>query len=107
MKRLNILLLAMASLSAMAHEPFNKELVFIGNTQFSSFCKAAIEDNVSLMRRSFSKNVGVVATNKEGVYEILLEEENLACNGMGIIEFSKQRNAEQVLSYLQTVSQNM
>lgn len=107
MKPLLISLTAALSFSASANEPFDKELVFIGNTQFASFCKAVVKDDVGLLRRSFSKKVGVVATSKEGVYELLLQEQNLACNGMGIIEFSKQRNADHVLSYLQNVSQKM
>lgn len=107
MKSLIVPILTAASFGVSAHEPFDKELVFVGNTQFASFCKAVVEDDVSLMRRSFSKKVGVLATSKEGVYELLLEAENLACNGKGIIEFSKERNAEQVLSYLQIVSQKI
>lgn len=105
MKRLFIAALATLSLGAAAHQPYDKKLVFVGNTSFASFCKAAIKDDVTLMRRSFSNKVGVIATNKTGVYELLLSEENLSCNGKGIIEFSKERNAEQVLSFLDSVNQ--
>jgi len=105
MKRLLITALATLSLGAAAHEPYDKKLVFVGNTSFSSFCKAAIKDDVTLMRRSFSKKVGVIATSKSGVYELLLSEENLSCNGKGIVAFSKERNAEQVLSFLNSVNQ--
>lgn len=97
--------LAITSISAIAHEPYDKRLVFVGNTSFASFCKAAIRDDVMLMRRSFSKKVGVVATSKSGVYELLLSKENLSCNGKDIVEFSKERNAEAVLGYLNSVSQ--
>lgn len=104
MKRLLLTALVITSMGAAAHEPYDKKLVFVGNTSFASFCKAAIKDDVTLMRRSFSNKVGVVATSKSGVYELLLSKENLACNGKGIIEFSKERNAEEVLSYLDSVS---
>ena len=107
LKLLSLIALASMSASSMAHEPFEKKLVFVGDTEYSSFCKAAIKDDVSLMRRSFSKKVGVVAVHKKEVYEVLLSEENLSCNGLSIIEFSEQRKAGEVLSYLNSIKQTI
>ncbi|UAA39009.1 hypothetical protein KIH87_01160 [Paraneptunicella aestuarii] len=108
LKSMSAVLLAVASVSSFASfadEAGDSRLVFVGDTEFSSFCRAAVKDDVSMMRRSFTNKVGVIARDKRDVYEILLSEDNLACNGMGIIEFSKQRNSEQVVSYLQSVQQ--
>ena len=90
-----------------AHEQPQDKVVFVGDTEYRSFCKAVLQDDVALMRRSFNNKVGVVASRKRDVYQMLLSQENLACNGKGIIEFSKERKAEQVLSYLQTYGDNI
>ncbi|MCY7296266.1 hypothetical protein [Alteromonas sp. a30] len=107
MKKLLLATTALLSCYASASDSFDKELVFVGNQELANFCKAVAKDDVSLLRRSFSNKVGVFATSKAGVYELLLNEENLSCNGKGIKEFSKERNADQVLSYLQTVEQGI
>ena len=107
MKKLLLIAAALTSSYAAASDVYNKELEFVGNLELASFCKAVARDDVSLLRRSFSNKVGVFATSKTGVYEILLNKENLSCNGKGIKEFSQERNAEQVLSYLQSVEQSI
>lgn len=104
-KLLSLALAATVAFQATAHEQRQASVTFVGDMEYTSFCKAVLKDDVSLMRRSFNNKVGVVASRKRDVYEVLLSQENLACNGLGIIEFSKERKAEQVLSYLQTYSQ--
>lgn len=104
MKKFVVASLAALSLNAVAHESHEKNYVFKGDRSYAGFCKAAANDNVKLLRRSFANKVGVVAGSKRDVYRILLTPENLTCNGVSLVEFSKQRNAEQVLAYLQTAS---
>lgn len=101
MKKLAIASLLVVAGLTQAHESHDKEIKFVGDRSYKNFCKAVTEDNVRLLRSSFANKIGVVAGNQRETYRKLLKGENLSCNGMGIVEFSKARKAEDVLAYLE------
>lgn len=109
MKKLATAMLLSACMSAplSAHVVTDTPKVFKGDRGYLSFCRAVVEDNVRLLNSSFKNKIGVVATNKKEVVKALMDSENLSCNGKGIMEFSKEREATQVLAYLQRASNDL
>ena len=107
MKKLVAAILATASIAANAHESVDTTLVFKGDLSYASFCRAAAEDNVRLMRNSFKNKIGVVAGSKRDTMKILLDSNNLSCNGVGIVEFSKQREAKNVVAFLEETAMSL
>lgn len=101
MNKLAILSLLFVATTIQAHESHDKAIKFIGDRSYQSFCKAVTEDNVRLLRSSFASKVGVIAGNQRETYRKLMDGNNLSCNGMSIVEFSKVRGAEDVLAYLE------
>ncbi|WP_394223981.1 DUF3718 domain-containing protein [Alteromonas gracilis] len=87
------------SISANAAAP-QKELRFVGETQFAGFCKAVINDDIRVLRSSLSRNVGRIGASQREVLRMVTSEEGLTCNGSSLIEFSVERNANAVYEYL-------
>lgn len=106
MKKLTVAALAALSLctAVSATESHDKEFIFKGDNAFASFCRAVTQDNVRLIHNSFKNKIGVVASSKKDVYRKLLDAQNLSCNGKGLVEFSKEYKAEDVLAYLETAA---
>jgi hypothetical protein len=77
---------------------------FSGDTQFSSFCNAVVQDDLRLLRSSAARNVGVVGTSQREVLRLVTADNGVTCNGISLIEFSKQRHANSVYQYLATRS---
>ncbi|WP_018981537.1 hypothetical protein [Salinimonas chungwhensis] len=84
---------------AMAHE---KETVikFEGDTAFSGFCKAVVLDDIRILRSSIQRSIGNVAANDRAVVRRITAEDGLKCNGSNLLEFSDEREARQVKSFL-------
>lgn len=103
MKKLALSTIAAVVLSnsVLAHETHDTEFVFKGDKAYASFCRAVTQDNVKLIHNSFRNKVGVVAKNKKDVVRKLLDSNNLTCNGMNLVEFSKEKSASGVLTYLE------
>lgn len=89
----------LVSASAFAATP-DKEYRFVGDTQFSSFCKAIVMDDVKVMRTSLARGVGRIGASQRDVLRLVTAEDGLTCNGSSLIEFSLQRNAASVHRYL-------
>jgi len=87
------------SINANAAAP-QKELRFVGETQFAGFCKAVINDDVRVLRSSLSRNVGRIGASQREVLRMVTSEEGLTCNGSSLIEFSVERDANAVHEYL-------
>ncbi len=104
MKKLVLALSATLALTANAHQVSDDTLVFKGDKSYAGFCRAAVEDNVRLMRSSFNNKIGVVAGSRRDTMRILLDADNLSCNGLGIVEFSKTRAADNVVAYLENAA---
>ena len=77
-----------------------KRFSFIDDTQYTSFCKAVITNNVNLFKRAVRTQIGFLATNRKDVLEIVLDTNNVQCAGVGIVEFSEQRNATEVVEFI-------
>ena len=83
------------SINASAAAP-QKDVRFVGETQFAGFCKAIINDDVRVLRSSLSRNVGRIGASQREVLRMVTSEEGLTCNGSSLIEFSVERHADAV-----------
>ncbi|WP_340678146.1 hypothetical protein [Paraglaciecola sp.] len=82
-----------------------KNVKYVGDTEFASFCKAAVTNDVSLFKRAVSRQVGVLASSKQKVLELVLDANNVSCAGKGLTEFSENRQATDVVNFIQTSKQ--
>lgn len=76
---------------------------FVGDTEFAGFCRAAVNDDPVLFERSLKSQVGVIGFDKQDVLNIILDEAKVTCAGKGLVEFSQERNAKELVSYLSGV----
>ncbi|MEW9799546.1 hypothetical protein [Alteromonas sp. CYL-A6] len=94
-------LAGMALVSATATAAMDdKQYRFVGDTQFSSFCKAVVMDDVGVLRTSVSRKVGLIGASEREVLRLITADNGLTCNGSSLIEFSLQRKATSVYEYL-------
>ncbi|WP_100643156.1 DUF3718 domain-containing protein [Alteromonas facilis] len=77
-----------------------KPLRFIGDVRYAGFCKAVIEDNVTSIKRHARLNVGEVAPSRQEVLRAVSADNGVTCNGKTLIEFSLEKNATEVYSFL-------
>lgn len=105
MRKLTLTIALTAALlgkSGFAHQSHEKNFLFTGDRTYSNFCRAITQDNLELLKTSFQRKIGVVALSKSDVYRTLLNENNLSCNGKGLLEFSKDYKAQTVQMWLET-----
>ncbi len=100
----NILVAAVISFlfafTANATMSNNTQVKYVGDTEFASFCKAVLDDNVMLFKRSLNRFVGSLGGNKQGVLQRVLENNSVQCAGQGLVEFSQNRKATEVAKFL-------
>ena len=87
------------SINASAAAP-QKDVRFVGETQFAGFCKAVINDDVRVLRSSLSRNVGRIGASQREVLRLVTSEDGLTCNGISLIDFAVERDASAVREYL-------
>jgi hypothetical protein len=100
MKKILIATLAMSAFTASAHMESESAYRFAGDRGYSSFCKAVVTDDLKMLKRSITNKVGLVAGNRKDVLRKILADDGMTCNGIDLIEFSKQREASEVNAYL-------
>lgn len=89
------------ALAGQAHaaQP-EKDVRFVGDTQFSGFCKAIVQDDVRILRSAVARNVGRIGTSQREVIRLVTAENGLTCNGTSLIDFSVERHASDVHDFL-------
>ena len=95
--------LASASFTAQAHNetaPEQAAVKFVGDTQFSGFCQAVVENDLATLKNQTARNVGKVAASRRGVIRAVAGDQGVTCNGKSLIEFSEEKNAADVRAYL-------
>ncbi|MDP5029124.1 MAG: hypothetical protein NWQ54_00975 [Paraglaciecola sp.] len=92
---------ACLSFNANAALESAKKVKFVGDTEFAGFCKAAINNDVNTLKRAIERQVGVLASSKQRVLDIVLDEKNVSCAGKGLAEFSETRQATDVVNFIQ------
>jgi hypothetical protein len=102
MKKVLIATLALAAFTASAHMKPEQAYRFAGDQEYAAFCKAVVSDDVKMLKRKISAKVGLLAASRKEVLRKLLSSDGMKCNGSDLLEFSKQREASEVLSYLIT-----
>tara|TARA_R110000868_G_scaffold201174_8_gene448756 strand:- start:648 stop:971 length:324 start_codon:yes stop_codon:yes gene_type:complete len=104
-KLLVSVVVAAASLSFTANAALegSKNVKYVGDTEFASFCKAAVNNDADLFKRSVSRQVGVIASSKQRVLDVVLNAENVSCAGKGLVEFSESRQATEVVNFINSV----
>lgn len=94
------LLSVTVSASATAAMKSQSNFKFVGDTEYAGFCKAVLNDNVTLFKRSVKRFVGPLGATKQDVLNRVLNSNNVQCAGIGIVEFSQQRSANKVAQYI-------
>jgi len=77
-----------------------KDVRFVGETQFSGFCKAVVLDDIKVLRSNLARNVGRIGASQREVLRMVTAEDGLTCNGVNLIKFSVERDANSVHEYL-------
>ena len=88
-----------SAFNAVAAGP-QKDVRFVGDTQFAGFCKAIVLDDVKVLRSSLSRNVGRIGASQREVLRLVTSEDGLTCNGISLIDFAVERDASAVREYL-------
>lgn len=99
-KKLIFMLMLGVAFSANAKMESAKSFKFSGDTDYASFCKAVITDDVELLKRSIRDKVGEVASSSKHVLQKLIAADGMKCNDVNLVEFSQQREAKAVNAYL-------
>lgn len=94
---------ACLSFNASAAMQDSKKVKYVGDTEFASFCEAAVKNDANLFKRSVSRQVGVLASSKQRVLDLVLNAENVSCDGKGLVEFSESRQASEVVNFINSV----
>ncbi|GAC24777.1 MAG: DUF3718 domain-containing protein [Alteromonadaceae bacterium] len=102
MKKVLISLVALTAFNASAGMESSSKVRFAGDSEYSSFCKAVVNDDLGMLKRSLRSKVGQVAASSNDVLRKLVSAEGMKCNGVDLIQFSEQREASQVSAYLKT-----
>jgi hypothetical protein len=95
-------LLVLTTFTASAAMESASKMRFSGDIEYSSFCKAVVNDDLDMLKRSVRNKIGLVAISSKGVMRKLISADGVTCNGVDLIKFSEQRKASQVNAYLTT-----
>ncbi|GAB5380567.1 MAG: hypothetical protein Alis3KO_18980 [Aliiglaciecola sp.] len=104
MKKCLIAITALAAMSANASMFDSNEYRFKGDTYFAGFCKAVLMDDVKMLKHQLRSQVGKVAGSTDGVKRAVTSVNGVQCDGKDLITFSKEREANSVLAYLDVTS---
>ena len=99
MKKILICTLALAAFAANAKMESAKSFKFAGDKRYEDFCKAVVTDDVELLKRSIRSKVGEVASSSKDVLRKLISVDGMKCNDIDLVEFSKQREAQEVHAF--------
>ena len=100
MKKVLLLTLALSAFGANAHMKSEDAYRFAGDREYASLCKAVVTDDVKMLKRSVANKVGLLGSSRKVVLQKLLSIYGMKCNGIDLVEFSKQREASEVHAYL-------
>jgi len=96
--------LMLTSTVSQAHEVSSQatttKVKFTGDTQFSGFCQAVVDDNVDILLNQAARVVGKIASSRRNVIKLMTSNAGVTCNGKSLIEFSEQKSANDVHVYL-------
>ena len=99
---LSLCLSASAS-AALSTDNSVEKYRFIGDLKYANYCKAILTDDVSMMKKSIRRSVGDIAGNEKRVLRILLSDNGVKCDGESIVEFSVNRKASNIYSYISKI----
>ena len=99
MKKSLMVIAALISFNSAAELNGDKQFKYTGDVEFAKCCQAVVTDDLRLLKSSLSRKVGVLAGSRKDVLNLLIDE-GMTCNGSDLIEFSKQRDADDVHAYL-------
>ena len=100
MKKLVLATLVSLSVSSFANAGMQKNVVYVGDLDYAGFCKAVVNDNVGMFKRSIRRFVGPLGGSRQDVLKRVLKDDNVQCSGTGITKFAEQRNATQVVEFI-------
>ncbi|NMH58656.1 DUF3718 domain-containing protein [Alteromonas ponticola] len=74
---------------------------FVGQTEYAGFCQAVVEDDVKVLKKNASRQVGRLASSQEAVISLVMADDGLRCNGDNLVTFAERRGARTVHDFLQ------
>lgn len=95
-------LFTLTAFTASAGMESSSKVRFSGDVEYSNFCKAVVNDDLDMLKRSVRSKVGFVAFSSKDVMRKVVSVDGVKCNGVDLIKFSEQRKASQVSAYLST-----
>ena len=104
MKKLAIAVLLSSSLSfaASASTKATESVKFQGDMKYASFCEAVVNDDIKLFKVALSNLVGDLGYSEKFVLKRVSTKNGVKCGGQNLIEFSENRSADRVLSYIKS-----
>ena len=100
MKKLFIATIFTMSFAASASNAPAENVKYIGDMQFASFCKAVVNNDLGLFKVSLKRFVGELGSTRQRVLDRVLEDGSVQCSGKGLVEFTTERNATLIVSFL-------
>ena len=100
MKKLVLASVVFSALSFTANASMKAEVKFVGDVEYASFCKAVVNDNVKLFKRSLKRFVGPLGGSKQDVLNRVLDNNNVQCSGQNLTDFASSRDAQKVAAYI-------
>ncbi len=104
MKKLAIAVLLSSSVSfaTTATNAATKEVKFVGDLEFAPLCEAIVNDDLSLLKTSLNHFVGDLGVSDRSVLRRVAKNTGVKCDGKTLVEFSNERNASEVKSFLKS-----
>ncbi|MDN4502089.1 DUF3718 domain-containing protein [Alteromonadaceae bacterium BrNp21-10] len=100
MKKAILVIGMLSAFTASASMESTPKFKLIGDMNYSKFCKAVLEDDISMFKYSLMKKVGMVASTRAGVLRKLVSADGMTCAGENLLTFAKTRDAQEVYAYL-------
>lgn len=95
-----IVLMGITASAAAKMESSEDKYRYKGDTEFSGFCKAIVDDNLVLLKRSAQAKVGSFGKNNLDVIRKIAAANGMKCNGSDLLAFAKERKADEIYAYL-------
>lgn len=93
---------AAVSFTATASNAPAKNVKFVGDTHYATFCKAVINNDVKLFKIALNRFVGELGTSQKRVLSRVLANNSVTCAGQDLVNFAQSRNATAIDSFIST-----
>ncbi|GAA0858693.1 hypothetical protein [Aliiglaciecola litoralis] len=100
MKKLVLATVLSMSFTGFAANAHDEKIKYAGDLEYASFCKAVVNNDQALFKSSLNRFVGELGSNRKQVLNRVLENDSVKCAGKGLVKFSSERNATEIVTFL-------